>query len=120
MIRSAPILALLLVLPACDRFPWESTQTSEALDPEVVERVVRDVLSRLDAAYEEAGPLFIDRIPQIKNDAAARQGIEDWRHLQLRLQSTDPELQLGISRRITERMKKLLAEPEKVEGEGGG
>ena len=117
----ALIVAILVVLPACDRFPWERGQEAVALDPAVIERVVQDVLARLTAAHEETGTHFIERIPQIKEDAAAHEGFEGWKVFQRDVRMTDPDLQFEISRRITERIQLLLeTRPEETPADENG
>ncbi|MHC4470083.1 MAG: hypothetical protein ACYS99_03890 [Planctomycetota bacterium] len=109
--------ALVLALPACDRFPWDKSEEAAVLDPTLIEKVVNDVLARISAAHEETGPLFTDRIPEIKNDAAGREGFEDWEDFKNHLRRTSPDLEAEVSRRITDRMLELLEEKEPPEEE---
>ena len=118
MVRIICLAALIALIPACDRFPWEEPQETGVVDEAVVERVIEEVLARLSAAYEETGPLFIDRLPGIKDDAAAREDFESWEAFHQRVRDTDPELQVEISLRITERMRELLeSKPEEAPAE---
>jgi hypothetical protein len=109
------LVVLISALPACERFPWDKGEDETTVDAQTVERVVSDVLTRLTAACEEAGPLFPDRIPAIKDDAAQREGYENWQDFRSQLLNTDPSLVPTISRRITDRMTELLAEMEKTD-----
>ena len=107
-----PILILAaLALFACGRIPGGEKEKYTATDPETVAAVLDAVLSRLDTEYEEHGPQFVKRVPQLKQEVVVAHGFEDWREFSERVRGIDPAKDLWLSRQITMRMEKLLELP---------
>jgi len=111
--RTALLLVLLLAIPGCDQLFGEADEEVAPVAPEVQERVMAEVLSRMTASHEEVGPEFPNRLEQIKRDACEREGYSGWddfaRHVRVGAPSGDVEL----TRRITAHMNSLLSPAEK-------
>lgn len=117
MRRAGGLLVLASLLVAACGPILDRDEAAEKVSEETVDRVVADVIRHLDAAHAEAGPLFVDRLPAIQKAAANAQGFEDWTAFLASVRATDADEDLAIASRITEHMRKLLAEkpPESEE-----
>jgi hypothetical protein len=109
------LLALLLLAGGCERFLGEK-EPAPAIDRERAERVVDRVCAKLTEVHEKGGPLTALRLPEIKQEAAKAEGFANgWYEFQESLQSTDGDLVVAYSRRITEHLKRLGESSEEEE-----
>lgn len=116
MTRAGAVLLLLSLLAGACGPILDRDEAAEKVNEETVDRIVTDVLRRLDAAHAEAGPLFADELPAIQDAAAQAGGFEDWSDFLASVRATDEDEDLAIASRITEHMKKLLGgEPDETD-----
>jgi hypothetical protein len=113
---AAVLLLAAILLTGCEAWTGEEPEAEEeGLEPAVVERVVADLLARMDAKYEEMGALFSTHLHDMKDEAAREEGLKDWSAFKKGLAATDPKLEVEVANRITERMLELLRRGEEEE-----
>jgi hypothetical protein len=114
--RAGALLALVLLLPACEGL-LGGDEPEETVAPLRAKRVLDAVLEGLERAHEEVGPAFPARLPAIKDAAARREEFDGWDAFQNALGATDEDLPLDFSRRISEKMLELVEKPPPAEEE---
>ncbi len=110
MKRLIPIL-LLLVASCGPLFGEEEAEVSR-IDRATIRTVVSHLLTSITRKHDEIGPLFTSHLAKMKNDAAKREGFENWAEFKLGLHATSPKLEVQVANRITAHLNSLLTRPD--------
>jgi uncharacterized protein YheU (UPF0270 family) len=116
-LRTTVLFLIVLAAVACGRMPGSKKVKYTATDEATVNAVVEEVLARLGTEYEEHGPEFVERVPQVKQEVAVAKGFTDWREFTERVRLLSPEKDLWVANRITARLDELIGTPAPREPE---
>ena len=103
---------LLLLIASCGPIWGEEEEQVDAVDQAVAQSVVNHLLTSITLKHEEIGPLFTSHLLKLKDEAAQREGFEDWADFKLGLNATSPDLEVAVANRITAHLNSLLTPPE--------